>query len=253
MKMSHERRVFADFDIKDPEGLEVDLSPSDSKHLRTVLRLSSGSPVTVVEKTSGQSYEAVVVSVDQTDRVQVKLLKSHEMASSRSPVATLIFALCKNPVNDLVCEKAAEMGVDRLIFWQAERSVLKLKGTESSAKIERWLKISESAARQSQKSHIMSVQLATSEAQLFETLNSAVATGDIKLCCSLSKESVALRNLNRPSGRAHLLVGPAGDLTPAEEARLIRDGFARVTLGPCLLRAETAAIAAIASVQAVWG
>jgi 16S rRNA (uracil1498-N3)-methyltransferase len=167
-------------------------------------------------------------------------------------VHSLVFALCKGDHNDEVCRKATEFGVHNVIFWQSARSVVRLAGKDRAAKLERWTKIAESACAQSGQPRAPKITLCLSEAELFSALASVKLPGDRLLCCSLSSGAAQLRSLDRPENGVHLLVGPEGDLTPEEEQALAKFGFEPVTLGRSRLRAETAAVAAIAAVECLW-
>ncbi len=246
--MPHERRIFISVP---PSATEVVASAADAHHLRDVLRLSEGAHLTVADPSTGIEYDAVISAL--APEVRVKLIAKLFMSSSEvTPVKSLVFALCKNPVNDLVCEKAAELGVEHIIFWQAERSILSLSPEDRPKKIARWQKIVESAARQSGKRFLAHVDLALTLGDLRQTLHKIAAPGERLLCCSLSESAQALHKIQPLHTPTHMLVGPAGDLTQAEEQSLQELGFELISLGHNLLRAETAAIAGIGMLQAEY-
>jgi len=170
-------------------------------------------------------------------------------------LGTLAFALSKGPKNDLVCEKACELGAQRIIFWQAARSVVRLEPAkrEGAARLRRWLRIAEAAAKQSGRNSVPQVLLLRNSQELLAVLRDSYSPKDICLCCSLSSSAVPINKLERPPGLAHLLVGPEGDLTAQEEETFIKYGFQLVSLGPFILRSETAAIAALGLIQGLWG
>lgn len=170
-----------------------------------------------------------------------------------SPVASICCALLKSDHNDLVCEKACELGVESIIFWQAEHSVVQIKDGAEAKKLDRWKRIAESAAKQSKKTEIPPVELATSLEKLVTLIDRRSLPGDLRLCCSLSPEAKPMSQVLTAGGRVHLVVGPEGDFSPKEEEALCKQGFLRVALGPHVLRSETAAIAAVAMVQAIAG
>ena len=250
--MSHERRVFLELTPESAkEGSEVSLPQPIAHHLFSVLRLSPGNVVVVVDTKSGQSFEAVIASLPPTPSLKLVRVttNTHE---TFGPVSTLIFALGKNPVNDLVCEKACELGVRTLIFWQAERSIISLDEADRAKKISRWRTISESAAKQSGKGALMEIALALSIKELLGSLEALSTPTDRKICCSLSQEAIPLQDLPPLSTPCHVVVGPAGDLAPKEEDTLVQNGFERASLGSFLLRSETAAIAGVAMIHALW-
>jgi 16S rRNA (uracil1498-N3)-methyltransferase len=245
--VAHERRVFLDH-ITDES--EITVSENDAHHLRDVLRLTPGAHLTVVDKESRTEWDAVIAALKP--EVCIKLLNRMKNAvGNTSAVKSLIFALGKNPVNDLVCEKAAELGVEHLIFWQAERSLLSLSRADAPAKVSRWSKIAESAAKQSGKNYVADVSVVLSLRDLKEKLHAVVSQGERLFCCSLASSALSLGSIVPLVAPVHMLVGPAGDLTAAEEQGLQELGFALLSLGPNLLRSETAAIAGIGMLQAL--
>lgn len=226
-------------------GDNVELSQELEHHLFTVLRLKPGDACIVVSRDNLHEFEARVtedgISIEQA------LLRRSTFGRTR----VLYFALTKGERNDLVCEKASELGASHIVFWQAERSVKKLQThTASSA---RWERIAESAARQSDKNFVPSVHTCENVEAVTKLAHSLAEPGDGFFCCSLDPRARLIRELSACNGRAHLVVGPEGDLTLAEEECLIQHGFQLVSLGPAVLRAETAAIVGLSVIEGLWG
>ncbi len=250
--MSHARRVFLEInDALLNVGAEISVPSEEAHHLKNVLRLTPGAAVTGVVKESGREFEGIISSLDNGVLLKVLSITNKNSSKKESSVATLIFCLGKNPVNDLVCEKAGELGVRNLLFWQSERSVIQIEPSDYIKKISRWNKIAESAAKQSGKSFIMETHLATTTAELLSALAKFAPRSERRFCCSLTPSAVEVGNLREITSPSHIIVGPAGDFTSEEEELLIREGFELISLGANLLRSETAAIAAIAMIQAV--
>ena len=252
--MPHSRRVFVDL----PSGLidnlpqETTLSQQDSHHLKTVLRLKEGAALTAVCKNSGREFSAIVVRT--AGQVSIKIISDAANEHIRSRVKSLCFALTKGSRNDWLCEKACELGVRQIVFWQAQRSIVSVKsGEEKSRKLARWSRLAESAAKQSGKDYLPQVRLALDLNELFSSLDEISSPQDRRFCCSLSAEAKQLRLLPTPCAFVDIAVGPEGDLTREEEAVFQKRGFELVSLGPFVLRSETAAIAAIAMTQGLWG
>lgn len=260
--MSHQRRIFADLPEKlslgdtaspsDTSAAEILLPADTSRHLTRVLRLQSGAGLIVVSKSSAKEYEGVIT--EEGEQVKVKLLCERQQTPPSHRVGTLIFALTKGDRNDFVCEKACELGVERILFWQAQRSVVRINAeSEKQKKLSRWSKIAESAAKQSCRQSIPQVQLATNIDELFSLLQKTSSQEDRFLCCSLSQGALEIRQIEAPKSKVHLLIGPEGDLTQEEESELCKRGFERISLGSFVLRSETAALAAISMAQGIWG
>ena len=224
-------------------GETFSLSKDDSHYLRDVLRLSPGDPIEVGDKFSPKVFHAVVESVGE--QVAVRLLELATQDDSPRPELCLLFALCKGSKNDLVCDWATELGCTTIVFWQAERSVVRLRGAdEAQTKRARLSKIAQAAAQQSRQPRPPAVHVAVS---LAEAVRIAASIGSaLKITCSLSADAAPLPQLLKPSPSATVIViGPEGDLSGEEEAVLMSAGFAQASLGPNTLRSELAAVSAL--------
>lgn len=224
--------------------------------MTTVLRLKAGDPICAIDRLTGDTFQALIVETGNILRIKITAPIAIQHVTSR--VHTLCFALTKGNRNDWVAEKACELGAQRIIFWGAERSVVKLKHTDAQGKIERWQRLAEAAARQCGSRTIPSIALALSLNELLALLSaeSAAATTSVVpalLVCSLSPQARELRELDPPAETVTLVIGPEGDLSPAEEKLLSQQQTTFISLGPRTLRSETAALAAVAAVNAAWG
>ena len=252
--MPHERRVFED--LPDPlsakDLAEIPLSPENTRHVCRVLRLEPGAQIVVVSKSTKREYDAILTETGGTAVVKLTGVRSERQPASR--VGTLAFALTKGANNDLVCEKACELGAQRIIFWQAQRSVVRLTSqNDIGKKLSRWQKIAESASKQSCKNYVPEIIFAANVDELVSAIGKIAKPEDALLCCSLSPEATDLRSMTPPLRQVHLVIGPEGDFTQNEEAALVEQGFKLASLGEFILRSETAAIAAVSIAQGLWG
>ena len=247
--MPQERRIFENISSSLSIPVEMEISEENFHHLIKVLRLKPGAQIVVAAKDSPIEYKALLVSDEKPARI--KLISTAQTKKQCCKVHTLIFALTKGERNDLVCEKACELGVEKIIFWQAERSVVKISDLqECNKKIARWNKIAESAAKQSHRTTIPSICLALDFNELISALKESLP--DKLLCCSLASTAQAIKDIPSPKGQVAIIIGPEGDFTKEEEQKLIDFGFEPITLGENILRSETAAIAAIAMANGIW-
>jgi 16S rRNA (uracil1498-N3)-methyltransferase len=231
-------------------GAVVTLSDNDAHHARDVLRLVPGAAVTVILRHSGASFDAVIESV--VPHLTTRLLTAQNTLTGSSRISRVLFALCKGDRNDLVCEKATELGVGAVHFFQAERSIVKLdSAADCEKKRSRWIKIAEGAAKQCGRADVPEVAVSRS---LKEALGAAVASAEERLLfCSLTTGSQELRAVLPPLARLQLCIGPEGDFTQQEESLLLSHHGEPISLGPTVLRSETAAIAAISMALGLWG
>jgi len=212
-------------------------------YLRDVLRLSPGDAVELFDG-QGAAWEAVVEPGFESLAVGAR-----REALAAGPVLSLLFALSKGDKGELVVQKATELGVARLGPWAAERSVLKLDAGKGRERAERWRRIAAEAARQCGRADVPEV---AEPAELAAAL-AAVPVGH-RLVVLHGPGGLPLEALGLAGAPGvALVVGPEGGLTEGELAACEAAGAVRGALGPRTLRAETAAIAGLAVLQAVAG
>jgi 16S rRNA (uracil1498-N3)-methyltransferase len=155
----------------------------------------------------------------------------------------LLAGITANDRMDWLVEKATELGVASITPLVAERSVLKLKGERADKKLAHWQSVAVAAAEQCGRNRVPTVHAAVT---LLEWLKQA--TPGERWVLSLSEGTRPLADLADMAGTVPVTVlsGPEGGLSPAEEAAALTAGFVPVTLGPRVLRAETAPLAVLA-------
>lgn len=249
--MSHPRRFFVDTSVPVFVGSILKLSQPDSHHLNDVLRAKIGQQVTVVNNHDHCSYGCVLVNQEKT--VAVKVITILEDKPAINGVSALLFPLCKGKKNDFVCEKATELGVDQIVFFQAARSVVRLKTRQDQIKrLSRWEAIAKTAAAQSGKNVCPKILFYESLAEsIYNHLNKELRETQL-LCAALAPNSKRLKDIISPGIKSTLLIGPEGDLTEEELSLSTETGFELVSLGPSTLKSETAAIAGVALIGALW-
>lgn len=252
--MSHERRVFVDIALLPNRDLltqvqlhPVPLSPSDSHHLRDVLRLGKGASLVVVDRDTGGQFHATITTVGDPILVTVGSPLPRAPRGVIYP-SVMLFALCKGKKNEFVVEKCTELGLETIILWQAERSIVRLDSEADRIKRQdKFQRIAEEASKQSGRDTVPGVIVASS---LENALTTEALKGCTKFVCSLSPDARLLRDVVPVIPPVAIVIGPEGDLTSREE-RLLQDSqFLPISLGDLRLRSETAAVAAVAMVQA---
>ena len=219
-------------------GGRAHLSAEAGHYLRTVLRLRPGDELEVFDGAGG----AWTATLGQGEDLALGPRRDVPPPAAR---VWLAFALPKGEKADLVVQKATELGVERLLPFTAERSVVRLDPRRAAERARRWRRIAAEAARQCGRADVPEVDAAAPlEAVLvgpppgFRRLVFHGAGGE------------RLAEVVDPGAAGHLLVvGPEGGLAPAEVDRCLAAGSRVASLGPRVLRAETAAIAAVALVQ----
>lgn len=255
-------QAIADLEDSDSLGSKLaTLSEETSHKLRHVLRISSGSKLIVVCPATRNMFSAELVDTPTAPgQFGARIIAPLSQAGQAlHPVKSLIFGIAKGPRTDLVCEKVAELGLENLILFQAERSVVRLSKPSNSSdmfndqKVKRWERLLQSAHLQSKRTAGIKLHVAADSAELFNILATLKSPHDLCLLCSLDPAAPHMRTIPPPSGQAHIAIGPEGDFSPQEMAQFRDFGFIDVTLGQTVLRSETAAIVSVAIAGELFG
>lgn len=220
------------------------------RHMAKVLRLKPGTRVLLADG-SGTEFAGIIDSVGKDDLV-VTIQESCVVAPAAAvPRITLFQGLPKGDKLEFILQKATELGVAEVIPFAAARSVSRIRKGEEADKVVRWQRIVQEAARQSGRSSVPQVALAGSLAEVVNMSGHAVKfllwEGE-----KVNRLKDKLAELAQPETIA-LIVGPEGGLS-AEEAALATDGgFIPVSLGPRIVRTETAGLVMMAILQFYWG
>ena len=228
-------------------GAEIDLPAGAARHVQ-VLRLQPGDGITLFhggEDGPGGEFEATVLRMGRSD-VQVRV-EAHRAIEREAPRAVhLVAGITAAERMDWLVEKATELGVASITPLMAERSVLKLKGERADKKLAHWQAVAVSACEQCGRNRVPLLHRARTLADWLA--QAAPAAPAQRLLLSLRPETRPLREAaGQGTAPVWFLSGPEGGLSPAEEALALAQGFAPTTLGPRVLRAETAPLAALAA------
>lgn len=221
------------------DGTRGWLGPEARRYLAEVLRLPAGTQIEVFDGRGGR-YPARVEEGFESVR-----LGPRDEAPAAALELALLVALAKGEKMDLVVQKATELGVARILPFAGERSVVRLEPGKGAARAERWRRIAEEASRQCGRADVPEV---AAPAPLGEALR-AVAPGARLVVFDPGGGPLA----GAPVASVAAVVGPEGGLCGAELAACEAAGAMRASLGPRTLRAETAAIVAVALLQARFG
>ena len=229
-------------------GAELDLPPGAARHVQ-VLRLQPGDAITLfhggqAEGDPGGEFDATVLKMGRSD-VRV-VVGAHHATEREAPRAVhLLAGITANERMDWLVEKATELGVASITPLVAERSVLKLKGERAEKKIAHWQAVAVAACEQCGRNRVPVVHNAVDLAGWVRA--QAQATTVQRLLLSLRAGTAPLHTAAGPAGPVVFLSGPEGGLSSTEEDLALQHSFAPVTLGPRVLRAETAPLAALAA------
>jgi len=220
------------------------------RHMVKVLRLKPGAGVLLADG-NGAEFTGIIDSVGK-ERLVVTLQESREVAPVAAvPCITLFQGLPKGDKLEFILQKTTELGVAEVIPFAAARSVPRIRKGEEAEKVARWQRIVQEAARQSERSSVPQVSLAGSMAEVVNMSGHGVKfllwEGE-----KVNRLKDTLAGLAKPETIA-LIVGPEGGLTAEEAAIATDNGFIPVSLGPRIVRTETAGLAMMAILQFYWG
>jgi 16S rRNA (uracil1498-N3)-methyltransferase len=223
-------------------GQVVDLPPTAARHVQ-VLRMQPGHTLTLFNGEGGE-FSAEVQHMGRSD-VRVVVGEHRDVECEAAVQVHLAVGMPANERMDWLVEKATELGAASITPITAERSVLKLKGERADKKLAHWQGVAVAAAAQFGRNPITRIDAASTVAQW--VAQHPAGQAGVRLVLSLSEGTRPLNDAVQGQTSVTLLSGPEGGLTPAEEAQALAAGFVPVTLGPRVLRAETAPLAVLAA------
>jgi 16S rRNA (uracil1498-N3)-methyltransferase len=236
-------RLFIDRPIA-AAGSQLDLPARAVRHTQ-VLRLQPGDAVTLFDGNGGE-WSAQITTMDRRN-VQMRLL-DHSARECEAPIAvTLALAIPANDRMDTLIEKATELGAVAIVPLLTERSVLRLAGERASRRQAHWQAVAAAACEQCGRNRVPMVHPAQAIASWLATLPPCPA-GDSRLLLGW-RDALPWKRLSaKVTASLTLLSGPEGGLTSNEEDLAHLRGFATTSLGPRVLRADTAPLAALAAI-----
>jgi len=241
--LSRTPRIFVDQALA--EGLELRPDDQALRHLTRVLRLRPGAPVRVFDG-RGHEHQAVLLSGEGGSRL--RLSEAVEPVAESPLRICLLQGISRGERMDLVIQKATELGVTEIRPVATRRTVVRLERQRARKKIEHWRGIVVAACEQCGRATLPVLRAPTDLAAALEALP-ADAVRWILDTGGSPPASAAVTG----ASTVVLLLGPEGGLTESEKTLAADRGFTPVRLGARIMRTETAAIAVIAIVQAIWG
>jgi 16S rRNA (uracil1498-N3)-methyltransferase len=224
-----------------------ELPSAKAHHVAHVLRLEPGDTVTLFDG-RGVAYDAAISKCARgAVSVQVRIRRDEDRESPLQ--VTLAQAVSSGERMDYTIQKAVELGIYAIQPLMAERCVVRLSGERAEKRVAHWQSVVAAACEQCGRNRVPEVRPLLS---LRGWLDGAAAEDGVRLLLA-PDGTVMLRELPRPSSMVTVLAGPEGGFTAIEAADALRFGFQPLRLGPRVLRTETAAVALLAAMQALWG
>jgi len=213
------------------------------------LRIRVGDSLTVFNG-EGPQWPAIVIHVSKS-AVGLELGESFE-AGTESPLKIhLVQGISRGERMDYVVQKATELGVKRITPVLTEYGVVKLKADRAEKRREHWQKIASSACEQSGRTRLPLIDTPT-PMPLKNWFGAKPDAVDAELILA-PHASISLASIPAPETKVCVLIGPEGGFSDNEYGDAEVSGFNAVSLGPRVLRTESAAIATLAVLQSLWG
>jgi 16S rRNA (uracil1498-N3)-methyltransferase len=239
------RRVPRLFIERDLDGDSLALDERETHYLAHVLRLQRGDRL-VAFNGRGTERQASVATLQ---RRGAELALEDTLAAIAEPALelTLLQALPKSDAMDLIVQKATELGTHTIAPVYSDFSIVKLDAERAARRVEHWRRIAQSACEQSGRHRPPVIRTP-------EALAAALAElpDDARRVALDPSAVVPFAAAARPT-RLVVAIGPEGGFSDADQRRLDGAAFERASLGPRILRAETAAFAVAAIAQSLWG
>jgi 16S rRNA (uracil1498-N3)-methyltransferase len=239
-------------------GSVVELPRETGAHLAKVLRARSGDEV-VLFNGDGREFTGTIEKV-QGARVSASIGAARPIDRESPFRLTLVQSVPRGDRMDFIVQKATELGVVRIVPVLSQRSVVRLDEGQSASKQAHWRAVAVSACEQCGRNRLPSVDAPQPLLNYLGSLAQATVGEALRLVLE-PERALQTQDAGRsidsaflaPALRAEIAIGPEGGFAPEELEAFNLSAFSRLTLGPRVLRTETAAIAAIAVLQARFG
>ena len=238
-------RVFVEQKLVSGKG--VGLPEQAGLHLTRVLRLEPGTPITLFDGNGGE-YAGTLERDGKTWWAKVG---AHDPVERESPLdITLLQGVARGERMDLIVQKATELGVARIVTVLAERSVVKVDEKQRNRKREHWQAVAVAACEQCGRNRVPAVSEPRGLGDVIAALPASSARFLLAADGAETLPAFAARTRGQP---VVLLIGPEGGIADNERQYASANGFVTCSLGPRILRTETAGLAALAALQAMSG
>jgi 16S rRNA (uracil1498-N3)-methyltransferase len=235
-------RIFTEQNLL--SGEQIELEESASHHLSKVLRMQAGRELILFNGAGGE-FAATIHEVNKKN--VIVSVQEHTGDNRESPLELeLAIGISRGERFEWVLQKATELGVTKITPLITERTEVKVNGDRQEKMLDRWQHILISACEQCQRNLLPQLSAPIQISDWLPQVNS-----DLRFVLH-HRDSKTLPAEQKPQS-VTLLIGPEGGLSESEIAHALEQNFKALTLGPRVLRTETAPVAAISLVQYLWG
>jgi len=228
----------------------VSITGSEAHHIKNVLRLKPGDSLKLFDGT-GYEYDAVISGIS-AKAVAVEIRKRIRAAPPSDVQIIVAQAFLKEKKMDDLVRKLCELGVTRWIPFFSERSIARPDAQRLAGRSQRWNRIATEAVKQCRRIDTLQI----GDALSFEKALELGSRCDLRIVFWENETSLLVKNVPsraNPIKEVLVMLGPEGGFTDQEIKKLLNCGFQSAGLGPRILRAETATIAAVTLIQYLYG
>lgn len=233
-------RFFVDKNNIDLKNKICIIEGEDVKHISKVLRCKIGEKLEVCDKDNSE-YVCEITNIDK-GQVDLEILEKKDIKRESDLKVKLYQGLPKSTKMEMILQKLTEVGVDEIILVSTKRSVVKVEDKKEGKKLERWERIIYEAAKQSKRGKIPTLKGILSFNEALEDMKN----NDMNICPYENEKTVSIKSAIKDAniGNIGIFVGPEGGFEEEEIEILQNIGSKVVSLGPRILRTETASVVA---------
>jgi 16S rRNA (uracil1498-N3)-methyltransferase len=227
----------------------IHIEGQEARHILNVMRLKENDKVVVFDGTGKEYVGFIKTARGSADGAMKPRSLVVEIVSTKRPnlevfpKITLVQSIPKKETMDLIVEKATELGVHAIVPITSERTVVKLEEGKSAERVSRWQRIAVEAAKQCGRTDLPGI----SQVQSFREVIDTVSDYDLALMACLSDDTIRIREAlsDFETGSCIVFIGPEGDFSPDEIAAAHDTTCAFISLGPRVLKSDTAGLYAL--------
>lgn len=236
-------RIFIDLDLS--SGKTVSLSRDKAHHLAKVLRMNAGDAITLFNN-SGYEYDSIIFDLTKKN-AEIEIKDSHQITNESSLQITLCLGIARTQYMDFAVQKAVELGVNKIIPVISEFSNVKLQNDRLQNKIIHWQNIIINATEQCGRARLTEL---ADPVSFSESLALDMPTTRLILHPGSQQ---AMPTITLENNQLTLMIGPEGGFSELEVSQAIDKACVPISLGPRILRVETAVVSALSNAQQLWG
>lgn len=234
------------FFVEDNQIVEnkIKIIGNDWKHISNVLRMKIGEEILVTNKKTSETYKCSIKNINK-DEVECVIIEEKIESTELSVKVDLYQGIPKSDKMEAIIQKSVELGVNTIFSVNMKNCIAKIK--DENKKQERWQKISESAAKQSKRNIIPSIEKSVN----IDFICNNIKNYDLVIIAYENEENITIKDIlkENKTEKIAIVVGPEGGLTEKEVDKLINSGAKVATLGKRILRTETAPITMLSMIM----